>query len=41
MTALQLATKPANSSASSKPEADYSAVEDKLDGLLKELDSLK
>ena len=41
MTALQLATKPTNSSIANKIEADYSAVEDKLDGLLKELDSLK
>jgi len=41
MTALQLATKPTNSSTANKIEADYSAVEDKLDGLLKELDSLK
>ena len=41
MTALQLATKPTNSSATNKIEADYSAVEDRLDGLLKELDSLK
>ena len=41
MTALQLATKPTNSSIANKIEGDYSAVEDKLDGLLKELDSLK
>ena len=41
MTALQLATKPTNSSTTNMPEADYSSVEDKLDGLLKELDSLK
>lgn len=41
MTALQLATKPTNSSIANKIEADYSAVEDRLDGLLKELDSLK
>ena len=41
MTALQLATKPTNSSTTNKIEADYSAVEDRLDGLLKELDSLK
>jgi cell division protein ZapA (FtsZ GTPase activity inhibitor) len=41
MTALQLATKPINSGTSIKPEADYSAVEGKLDDLLKELDSLK
>jgi cell division protein ZapA len=41
MTALQLATKPTNSGTSNKQEADYSAVEGKLDDLLKELDSLK
>ena len=41
MTALQLATKPNNSNSSNNQEADYSAVEGKLDDLLKELDSLQ
>ena len=41
MTALQLATKPNNTNSTNKQEADYSAVEGKLDDLLKELDSLQ
>lgn len=41
MTALQLATKPSNTSSSGAPQADYSDIENELGSLLKELDTLE
>lgn len=40
MTALQLATKPKNENNSSVIESDYTAIENELDNLSKELESL-
>lgn len=41
MTALQLATKSTNTTATTMVEPDYSSIESKLDELSNELDSLK
>ena len=41
MTALQLATKSTNTSPSAPIEPDYSSIEDKLEELSKDIDSLK
>ena len=41
MTALQLATKSTNTSPSAPIEPDYSSIEEKLDELSKDIDSLK
>jgi cell division protein ZapA len=41
MTALQLATKSTNTSPSAPIEPDYSSIEEKLEELSKDIDSLK